>query len=300
MTEAPDASALLPPAGKLLVQQICGKFLYYARSVDPTMLVALSELASQQAHATEKTATAVTKFLNYCASHPATALRYVASDMQLHIHTDASYLNATKGRSRISSHNYLGNHPNNPSLANGAVLNQASILRMVVSSVAEAEVGGMFQGGKDGVILRQTLTDMGWPQQATPITTDNSTARGIITNTIKQQRSRTIDMRFYWLRDRVRQHQFHIIWAPGITNLADYFTKHHPPAHHRTVRPLYLHEASAITFCSLSTALRGCVHSPGYPDTSGNPETNNTVHERQQRYSYGSRADTGHAPIKAN
>jgi hypothetical protein len=48
-------------------------------------------------------------------------------------------------------------------------------------------------------------------------------------------------MRFYWIRDRVRQGQFHIYWKRGILNRADYFTKHHPASHHQQIRSSYLH-----------------------------------------------------------
>jgi hypothetical protein len=44
--------------------------------------------------------------------------------------------------------------------------------------------------------------------QCTPIQTDNSTASGIANDTINQQRSRSIDMLFYWIRDRVKQGHF--------------------------------------------------------------------------------------------
>jgi predicted transposase YdaD len=74
---------------------------------------------------------------------------------------------------------------------------------------------------------------MGYPQPPTPVQTDNSTACGIANDNIKQQRSRAIDMRFYWVRDRVKQNQFHIYWGPGKLNLADYYSKHHPPVHHQ-------------------------------------------------------------------
>ncbi len=47
-------------------------------------------------------------------------------------------------------------------------------------------------------------------------------------------------MRFHWLRDREAQGQFKIYWRPGTTNLADYFTKHHPPAHHANMRAEFL------------------------------------------------------------
>jgi hypothetical protein len=49
-----------------------------------------------------------------------------------------------------------------------------------------------------------------------------------------------MDMRFYWLRDRVRQGQFIVYWKPGKTNKADYFTKHHATKHHREIRYNYL------------------------------------------------------------
>ncbi len=47
-------------------------------------------------------------------------------------------------------------------------------------------------------------------------------------------------MRFHWLRNREAQRQIKIIWRPGKTNLADYFTKHYPPAHHVNVRSEFL------------------------------------------------------------
>jgi hypothetical protein len=91
------------------------------------------------------------------------------------------------------------------------------------------------------------LIELGFPQDATPIQTDNNTASGIANDTVKQRRSKAMDMRFYWIRDRVRQDQFLIYWSKGSDNLADYFTKHHPVSHHRAMRPVYLHEANSLT-----------------------------------------------------
>ena len=70
--------------------------------------------------------------------------------------------------------------------------------------------------------------------------TDNSTAQGILTGTIKQQRSKAIDMWFYWLKDRAAQKQFHIHWKRGASNLADYYTKHFPPSYHQRIRSQYI------------------------------------------------------------
>jgi hypothetical protein len=95
-----------------------------------------------------------------------------------------------------------------------------------MSSAVEAEVAGVFVNTKEGTTIRTTLEELGYPQPPTPVHVDNTTAVGIENDTVKQRRSKAIDMRFYWIRDRVKQGQFHIYWAPGKHNIADYFTKH--------------------------------------------------------------------------
>ena len=47
-------------------------------------------------------------------------------------------------------------------------------------------------------------------------------------------------MRYHWIRCRICQLQFKVIWQSGVNNHADYFTKVHPTAHHRTRRHLYV------------------------------------------------------------
>ena len=63
-----------------------------------------------------------------------------------------------------------------------------------------------------------------------------------------------MDMRFYWIRDRVKQKQFEVRWQPGKTNLADYPTKHHTGQHHKMVRPIYLYDKAASP-----TTVQGCI-----------------------------------------
>ncbi len=60
-----DGSPRLDEAGKKHVQQVVGSFLYYAQAVDPTILMALSEIFSQQAAPTENTMKRINHFLDY-------------------------------------------------------------------------------------------------------------------------------------------------------------------------------------------------------------------------------------------
>ncbi|KAG7349113.1 hypothetical protein IV203_011710 [Nitzschia inconspicua] len=127
------------------------------------------------------------------------------------------------------------------------IRSSCQILKEVVSSATEAELAGTFHNGKEACPIRACLEELGHPQGPTPIVTDNSTAAGIANDTVKQKRSKAMDMRFYWIHDRVRQIQFHIIWCKGALNRADHFTKHHPAAHHRAIRSAYLHEPKSTS-----------------------------------------------------
>ncbi len=79
------------------------------------------------------------------------------------------------------------------------------------------------------------LKDLGHPQPKTPVHCDNATAVGIASNTVKRQQSRLMEMRFFWIGDKVAQEMYDITWHPGMENLADYQSKHHIGSHHMAV-----------------------------------------------------------------
>ena len=88
--------------------------------------------------------------------------------------------------------------------------------------------------------MQTALQDMGLPQPRNSVAIDNYLSNSIINEIAKQERSRTINMVFYWVRDWVRQNYCHIFWEEGKINLAKYFTKHHPILLHRKMRPTIL------------------------------------------------------------
>jgi hypothetical protein len=184
-----DDSPLLDAAGKKRVQQIVGSFLYYARAVDPTILMALSEISSQQSAPTENTMKRVKQFLDYMWTHPDAIILYRASDMILNVHSDASYLSAPKARSRAGGYFFLGSLPcdGDPIKLNGAIHVTCTILKLVAASAAEAELGALFLNAQEAKVIRLVLAELGHPQPPTPIHIDNTTTVGIVNNTIKRQ-----------------------------------------------------------------------------------------------------------------
>ena len=124
--------------------------------------------------------------------------------MILHIHSDGSHLSERKSCSRVAGFYWLNGKDNPDPQAplpklNGAIHIVSQILKMVTASAAETETAGCFVNGQEACPIRVALEEMGWPQPPTQITTDNSCAEGIINETVKQKRSKAIDMRFYWI-----------------------------------------------------------------------------------------------------
>ena len=132
--------------------------------------------------------------------------------------------------------------PNNSPIPanNGTVVTISQIIKSVMSSAAEAELGDLFIKCRDAIPERHALKEMGHEQPPTPMQTDNKTAHGVITNNIESKRLNSMDMKLHWLRCRIFQKQFRRYWQPGPNNLGNYVTKHHVAIHHKAVRGTYL------------------------------------------------------------
>ncbi|KAL7483518.1 hypothetical protein ACHAW6_009165 [Cyclotella cf. meneghiniana] len=167
--------------------------------------------------------------------------------MILNIHSDALYLSEPNARSRVAGHYFLGNVPTDdkPIMLNGTILVFCGILKFVVTSAAEAELGALFLNCKEGKILRLVLQELGHEQPPTPVDCDNATAAGIANDTVKKHQSRSMEMQFFWVTDQVKCRMFDVKWHPGQENLADYFTKHFDTPHHIVVQLWYLHTTSS-------------------------------------------------------
>ncbi len=88
----------------------------------------------------------VTQLLDYLHTHKDATIRYIASDMVLNVHSDASYLSESCACSRLGGTFFLGCIPtdNMPIQLIGPILVGGSICKFVVASVAKAELGALF------------------------------------------------------------------------------------------------------------------------------------------------------------
>lgn len=71
--------------------------------------------------------------------------------MVLNVHSDASYLSEPGTKSRVAGVFFLGDEPHNgkPILLNGNIFIVCGILKFVVASAAEANLGALFVNEKN-------------------------------------------------------------------------------------------------------------------------------------------------------
>jgi hypothetical protein len=113
----------------LNIRKVTGSVLYFARAVDPTVLMPVNDIATEQTKATEKTQAATNQLLYYMATHLDATIRYHVSDMILHIHSDASYLSVSNARSRLGGLFLCGDKYPQEDTLNGSILDVASVIK---------------------------------------------------------------------------------------------------------------------------------------------------------------------------
>ena len=127
--------------------------------------------------------------------------------MCLNTHSDASYLSKKGAQSRAASYFFLGGIPSKgkPIRLNGGIFVLSMILKCVAASTTEEELGALFLNLREARIMKLTLEELGHPQEALITHCDNTTAVGISNGTVKQQRLRAMEMRYFWVCDQVKR-----------------------------------------------------------------------------------------------
>jgi len=209
------------------LQVVVGSILYYARAVDGRMLEAVSELSCLQSQPTVATMAKMERLLGYAAAHPDGQSVIYPSDMLLCVYSDASFNSRPKSQSVAGGYHFLG-RSKSPDFLNSPILNVCSTIPIVCAAVSEAEYAAVFANCQVAVDERSMLASLGYPQPPTCVLCDNECAIGLALETVRPKKSKSIDLRLDWVRDRVRQGQFLVKFVAGKDNLADFFTKSLP------------------------------------------------------------------------
>jgi hypothetical protein len=125
----------------------------------------------------------------------------------LRIGGDASHLSESKACFHAAGCHCLSSHPNKldgklPPF-NGLINALCSIMREIVSSASEADLGALFHNDKEACPLSTALEEMGHPQPPAMVEMGNSALASIANDSTKQKHSKATGVGFCQMHDRV-------------------------------------------------------------------------------------------------
>jgi hypothetical protein len=216
--DTPDDIKLTPAQLKFL-QKFVGEILWYSNAVAHDILTGISKLSSHQSHPTNETFPfTVERIQGYLKHYGNHRIQFFASDMKLHIMSDASFDAEPNSKSRGGCFMWIGN--NQPNLINGPIFCQSKLLPGVPQSAAVAEIVQHVESGKMGIYARRILRCLGYPQTPTIILADNLCSIDYAHNNTKGRTLKTIARRTHWLKHVVRQNVYVFQYISSENNIA--------------------------------------------------------------------------------
>ncbi len=110
------------------------------------VLKALNLIAVEQTKATVKKMAWCTQLLDYLLHNEDAKIHFHAPDMILNVHSDTAYLSEPNAWSHLCKHIFMEWKPKNgePICLNGAFHVSSMIMKFIVASMAEAELGALY------------------------------------------------------------------------------------------------------------------------------------------------------------
>jgi len=101
------------------------------------------------------------------------------------------------------------------------------LLKSVALSSMEAELMALSEAGKEGVFLLRLLTAVGGIGKSSPFTIamDNDSARQALARSNPTPASRHIEVRHFWVREKIKERVFDVVRVSSADNIADWGTK---------------------------------------------------------------------------
>uniref|UniRef100_A0A2N9GRJ3 Integrase catalytic domain-containing protein n=1 Tax=Fagus sylvatica TaxID=28930 RepID=A0A2N9GRJ3_FAGSY len=211
-----------PLSDATLYRQLVGSLIYL--TVTRPDLAYAVHLVSQFMSAPRSTHyAAVLRILRYIKGTLFHGLHFSAqSSLELRAYADADWAGDPTDRRSTTGYCFL--------LGSSLISWRSKKQSVVARSSTEAEYRALADATSELLWLRWLLADMGAPQTtSTPIHCDNRSAIHIAHNDVFHERTKHIEIDCHFIRHHLQQSALHLLSVSSEDQLADVFTKSHPP-----------------------------------------------------------------------
>jgi hypothetical protein len=110
-------------------------------------------------------------------------------------------------------------------LAGGSISWASKLQPTVATSTTEAEYMAAFFAVQEAIYVRRLMRDLGFEQRMTQIMEDNQGCIFLSENPVFHQRTKHIDVKYHFVRERVESGEVKLVYVTTTDQLADLLTK---------------------------------------------------------------------------
>lgn len=200
---------------------IVGSLMYAAMFTRPDLVQAVQSHIRHLQAVTPEHMKALKRTLRYVRATLGLGLKFGGKNSQgleLYAYSDSDWANDVE--TRRSTTGYV-------CMLNGAAVSVGSKLQATVAlSSTEAEYMALCAATQDVVYMRRLLEELGVKQKgSTIIFEDNQGCIALAENPVHHQRTKHIDVRYHFIRERVESGEIKIVYVPTSEQVADILTK---------------------------------------------------------------------------
>jgi hypothetical protein len=191
------------------------KAMYVATRTRPEILYNTSILATNTYDSTED----IDKLLQYLKNNKPDGLTFYDDPIDLHCYCDASFMSHVDRKSHTGFAIFLDKR-------SGAIMSRSKKQQSIAQSSTEAELIALFDAGRNILLLKDLLEELGVQTNTPTIYEDNKAVISIVANNaIPRGNSKFIERKYLQSREWIQNGRLLVIFTPSEDQVADGLTK---------------------------------------------------------------------------
>ena len=207
------------PQTQKLYQQMLGCLMYAMVCTRPDLAYSVGALAQHSAAPGPEHISAIKRVFRYLAATRNAVLVYDGSvkNHQLVGHSDSDWAGDPINRRSIAGYAFT--------IGTTAVSWASKKQQSVALSSTEGEYMASTIATCEAIFLRRFLDELDFPQSSVTLLLDNQSAMQLARNPVHHSRTKHIDVRHHFIREKVESGEIKLEYVPTADQVADIFTK---------------------------------------------------------------------------
>ncbi|CAK1579062.1 unnamed protein product [Parnassius mnemosyne] len=197
-------------------RELIGSLLFLCSVSRPDISFAVNVLSRYVNNPSQQHVNAVKRIVRYLINTKDLCIKYGESDGLIG-YSDSDYASDVDTRKSTTGYIFMMN--------GGPITWSSQKQKTIALSTTEAEFVAACEAAKEMIWLRQLMLDLGENCKCVTMFIDNQSAIKLINNPVYHKRTKHIDVKYYFIREKVELGMIKINYVPSKDQLADILTK---------------------------------------------------------------------------